>query len=314
MNNKRKVIIIGTGVLGAYLSKIYLTFGYKVYVTSRYEKKKYKNYKYLKIQKKVNFLKLDILNKKDIKKKIQLINPKIIYYFAGQSSIINSYSKAKETISSNYYGAVNFLKVLETNKLDIKFFKANSGYIFKIFKQGVKPKLKFQEPTNPYIKSQIDAFKAVKEYRKKGINCYSLIFLNIESPLKLNNFLLNKVCNFVKNKKLKFLKVGNIYSKRDFSWAPEIMKGVFYASNLKPQDIVFGSGKNFLVKDMINYVLQLNKTDFKKTIKVDKTLYRKKERKNISISIAKTINLLKKWKWRPKIYGKKLVRKLYYSN
>ena len=39
MNNKRKIIIIGTGVLGAYLSKIYLKFGYKVYVTSRFKKK-----------------------------------------------------------------------------------------------------------------------------------------------------------------------------------------------------------------------------------------------------------------------------------
>ena len=314
MDRNKKILIIGTGVLGAYLSKIYLKFGYAVYVTSRNKKNKYKNYKYLKIQKKVKFLKLNILNKEDIKKIIQLINPKIIYYFAGQSSIIKSYNKFKETANSNHYGALNFLKVLEQKKLDIKFYKANSGYIFKTFQQGVKQKLKFQEPTNPYIKSQIDAFKDVKKFRKKGINCSSLIFLNVESPLKSNSFLLNKVCNFVKNKKISHLKVGNIYSKRDFSWAPEIMKGVFFASKLKAQDIVFGSGKNYLVKDMIKKILDLNKLDFEKTIKLDKSLYRKKERKNISISISKTINLLKKWKWKPRIHGNKLVKYLYYSN
>ncbi len=311
MNNNRKIMVIGTGVLGSYLSKIYLKSGYKVYVTSRFKKKEYKNFKYLNIQNKVKFLKLDILNKKDIKKKIELINPKIIYYFAGQSSITKSYKKVKETISSNYSGALYFLKILDESKLNIKFFKANSGYIFK---QYGGEKIKFQKPTNPYIKSQVEAFKAVKEYRKRGVSCYSLIFLNIESPLKTNSFLLNKICNFVKNKKSKFLKVGDIYSKRDFSWAPEIMKGVFYASNLKPQDIIFGSGKNFLVKDMIKYFLQLKRIDFNKTVKIDKSLFRKKEKKNVSFSIFKTNNLLKKWKWKPKIYGNKLVRKLYFSN
>ena len=69
MNNEKKIMVVGTGVLGAYLSKIHLKSGYKVYVTSRFKKKEYKNYKYLNIQNKVKFLKLDILNKKDIKKK-----------------------------------------------------------------------------------------------------------------------------------------------------------------------------------------------------------------------------------------------------
>ena len=95
MNNKIKIMVIGTGVLGAYLSKIYIKSGYKVYVTSRFKKKEYKNYKRLNIQNKIKFLKLDILNKKEIKKKIELINPKIIYYFAGQSSITKSYKKVK---------------------------------------------------------------------------------------------------------------------------------------------------------------------------------------------------------------------------
>ena len=63
MDRNKKILIIGTGVLGAYLSKIYLKFGYAVYVTSRNKKNKYKNYKYLKIQKKVkiNLKKLLIL-------------------------------------------------------------------------------------------------------------------------------------------------------------------------------------------------------------------------------------------------------------
>ena len=293
MKKKINILIIGTGVLGSYLSQIYLKFGYKVYVTSRYKRKNYKNYKYLKINKKVNFLKLNILNKRDIEKKLQIVDPKIIYYFAGQSSLAKSYNKAKETTRSNFYGARNFLEILKKKNLDIKFFKANSGYIFKVFDQGLK--YKFQKPTSPYVKSQIEAFKSVKKFRKLGVKCYSLIFLNIESPLKPNSFLLNKVCNFVKSNKQKVLKVGNINSKRDFSWAPEIMKGVFYASNLKPQDIVFGTGKEFFVKDMIKFFLKIKKMNFNKFIKIDKSLYRKKEKKNISISTQHTKLLLKKW-------------------
>ena len=308
---KKKVIIIGTGVLGSYLSKFFLSNKDKVFVTTRYLRPVYKNYKYQKIEKKVKFIKLNVLNKKDIYKILIKIKPDLIYYFAGQSSIFISYQKPLQTMNSNFYGALNFLKILKEKNLDIKFFKASSGYIFEKLNYKNETKTKYVKPNNPYIKSQIEAHRAVSRFRNLGLNCSSLIFFNIESPLKSEHFLLNKVKNFVKFRKKKFLKLGNINSIRDFSWAPEIMKGVYYSSFLKSQDIIFGSGKNFSIKEMVKYFFEFKNIDFEKYVRINKSLFRKNEKQNLITIKINSNKLLKKRKWIAKVYGKKLVKKLY---
>jgi UDP-glucose 4-epimerase len=70
------------GVLGAYLSAELLKKKEKVVVTTRSLKKIYKNYDYLKIQKKVIFEKLNINEKIQVDKIISKYNPKKIFYFA----------------------------------------------------------------------------------------------------------------------------------------------------------------------------------------------------------------------------------------
>ena len=66
--NKRINLIVGSGVLGAYLSAELLRKNEKVVVTTRSLKKTYINYSYLKIQKKVRFEKLNINKKIQINK------------------------------------------------------------------------------------------------------------------------------------------------------------------------------------------------------------------------------------------------------
>jgi len=49
---KIKSLIVGSGVIGSYLSRLLLKKGHKVVVTSRFSKKTHNNYKILKISKK----------------------------------------------------------------------------------------------------------------------------------------------------------------------------------------------------------------------------------------------------------------------
>ena len=63
---KNLSLIIGTGILGAYLATLLLQKNHKVVVTSRHLKKNYYNYKKLNIQNKITFKKLNILNKKEL--------------------------------------------------------------------------------------------------------------------------------------------------------------------------------------------------------------------------------------------------------
>ena len=170
---KIKSLIVGSGTIGAYLSKLLIKKNHNIVVTSRFRKKKYKKYEKLKISKK----------------------PDNIFYFAGQSSIPKSYELPKETFQSNFTGAKNFLEIMLKNKIYTNFFKANSGYIFKPVKGKINLKSKFIKPKNAYVSAQQKSYKIIKKYRKKGLKCSSLIFMQIDSPLREKSFFL-KYANY----------------------------------------------------------------------------------------------------------------------
>ncbi len=313
MNNKN-VLIVGTGVLGAYLSELLLKKKYNIFVTSRRLKKNYFNYQKLHIQKKINFIKLNISNKKEIKQIIKKINPGYIYYFAGISSITQSFKQPKETMVSNYIGTKNFLEIIEKEDIKTKFFKANSGYIFNSKGKKITNNSELIKPNSPYTRSQIKSYKLINKYRNKKFQCSNLIFFNVESHLRSDGYLIKKICNsikLIKENKLQKLKIGNIHCIRDFSWAPEIMKAVFYFSKLNSKNIILGTGKEMSIKQVLDILFKLKKLNYKNHIVIDKKLFRKNEQLVISCSITKTVSLLKKFKWKPKIYGKKLLIRLF---
>ena len=309
LKKKPYILIVGSGVLGAYLSKLLLKKNYNIVVTTRKIRKNFINYEKLKISKKVKFKKLNVQKEKEIEKIINTYNPIHIYYFAGVSLIAKSFKLSKETQISNYLGAKKFLEVIYKHKLNIKFFKANSGYIFQNNNNKINLNSKLTKPYNPYIFAQIKAYKLIKHHRKLGMNCYSIIFFNIESLLKPKEFFIKKICNAVKQEKN--INVGNINNIRDFSWAPEIMKGVYLLHKIKPCDIILGSGKGMSGKQIIKYLFTLKKLNYKKYINVKKSLFRKNEKKIIVSSMKETLRKLKKFKWKPKIFGEKLLYKMY---
>lgn len=313
MENKN-VLIIGSGVLGAYLANFLIKKKYRVFVSSRKLKKNYVNYRKLNIQDKVTFKKLNISSKKEIKKIIINIVPKYIYYFSGVSSITQSFKQPKETMISNYWGTRNFLEVIKENNFKLNFYKSNSGYIFNGGKNKITLNSKLIKANSPYANSQIKSYKLINKFRKKNINCSNLIFFNVESPLRPDDYLIKKICKsikLIKQNKIKKLKVGNINCKRDFSWAPEIMRAVYYFSKLKPGNILLGTGYSMSIKDILKILFRRNKLNYKDFVKQDRKLFRKNEQLEISCSMKYTKNLLKKFKWQPKIYGPKLLIKFY---
>ena len=304
-------LIIGSGVIGSYLAKLLITKKHKVIVTSRKIKKNYINYNKLNIEENVVFEKLDVLQKKNILGIIKKYNPDNIFYFSGQSSLTKSINLKKKTNDSNYIGAKKFLEVLFRHKIKSKFYKANSGYIFEQKNGLINLNSEFSKNKNPYIQSQIKAYKEVKKFREKGVNSSSLIFLQVESPLRNNDFLIKKICEHAKSKK--HIRVGNLDTVRDYSWAPEIVEGVYYLTKIKPVDLILSSGQGITGHEILKTAYNLNNLDYKKYFSINKKYIRPNEIK-IMIGSNKNYNILsKKFDFKIKIGGKKLVKKLYDS-
>jgi GDPmannose 4,6-dehydratase len=304
-------IIIGSGVIGSYLAKLLITKKHNVIVTSRKIKNIYINYNKLNIEKKVSFEKLDVLKKQEILKVIKKYNPNNIFYFSGQSSLTKSINLKKITNESNYVGAKKFLEVLYKFKIKSKFYKANSGYIFEQKNGLINLSSIFSKNDNPYIQSQIKAYKEVKKFRKKGVNCSSLVFLQVESPLRNNEFLIKKICEHAKSKK--HINVGNLNTIRDYSWAPEIVKGVYCMTKIRPRDIILSSGQGISGQEIIKTAYKLNSLNYKKYFSVNKKYIRPNEIKTMIGSKKNYAILSKKFNFKIKIGGKKLVKKIYNS-
>ena len=119
MKDKISIIAGGSGQFGVYLSQFLLKKGYKTIITTRNVKLAKKKIPFK--NKNLVLAKLNVLKKKEIKKLILQHSPKLIFYFASQSSPKLSFEKKKITLKSNYEGCKNlprlFSRVLRESHL-----------------------------------------------------------------------------------------------------------------------------------------------------------------------------------------------------
>lgn len=314
MKNHSAIIIGGTGQFGIILSQLLVKKKYKVFVTTRFNKKirKYRN-KY----KKINFVKLNIYKKKEIKKILNKINPQLVFYFAGQSSPQLSHKKKKETYQSNYLGCKNVLEEIKVKNSKIKFLNATSSEMYGHIKGKISlttPK----KPLNPYGKAKKKSFNLVKKYRENfKMENYNAILFNSESYLRDKSFLIAKICiaaiNAYKFKKI--TTINNILVTREWNWCEEQCELLFKFLNKKPQDFILSNGKSFSIKQMLKFAFEYFNLNFSEFIKIKNKKLKKNEikdkRSNFKESFKRNnINI------KNKIYGKKLIHKMikFYLN
>ena len=232
-----------------------------------------------------------------------------IFYFAGQSSLTKSYRLRSETFDSHFKGTKNFLDIIKKNKLTCNFFKANSGYIFNPKKGKIDLNCTFSKNKNTYIQAQQKTFKLINNYRKFKLNLFNLVFLQVESPLRPKDFFIKKVCLGAKYKAN--ISVGNINTFRDYSWVTEVIKSIILTSKLRPNNYIISAGKKLSGKNILDIAYKLNGLDYKNYFKIDNKFLRKNENK-VLIGSNKNIKYLKKkFNFKFKIFGKKLIKAMY---
>lgn len=308
---KIALIIGGTGQIGVYLANQLLKKKYKVFISSRkITEAKRNKFKIINIYKKVNFIKLNLYNKKKIKELIKKIKPDKIYYLAGQSSVEKSFKKPKETIISNFYGCKNVLESLKEIKFSGKFLNIASSEIFGNQK-GFKSLNKKLKPVSPYGKAKLRSFNLTKNFRKKfKLKTYNAILFNCDSILRPKNFVIPKIClsairafNGDKQK----IKFGDLNVVRDWGWVEEYVEGIYKITENKPNDIIIATGKFFKLKDLIKYAYNFFNLDWKDYIIQINRLKRPQEIREVKVNTKQTEH---KIGWKAKTDGKKVILKL----
>ena len=88
---------------------------------------------------------------------------------------------------------------------------------------------------------------------------------------------------------------------------------MYFATFLKPCDLILSSGTKMSGKQILKFAYDFKKLNYKNYFSINKKFIRKNEVKTLVGSNIVTKQKLRKFRWKPKIYGKKIVRKIYNS-
>ena len=328
MGKKRALITGISGQDGAYLTQFLLKKGYEVVGGERQNASgSLWRLRELGIDKDIEVVTFELLEENNINEVIKNGNFTEIYNLAAQSFVGSSYVTPLFTTNVNALGVTRILEAIRNYSNKTRFYQASTSEMYgnSIFKKQ-NESTNFQ-PTSPYAISKLYAHWMVNLYRDAyNIFCCSGILFNHESPLRGKEFVTKKIISDlarVKFNLIPYVRLGNIYSKRDWGYSKDYVGAMWkMMQQKKPDDYVISSGSTNTVKSFVNKAAKhfdfdliwkgkgLNEKAFDKNskkliVKIDKNYFRPTEVNYLYGDSSKAKKILK---WSPKTSINELIR------
>lgn len=315
-----------TGQVGSYMAEYLLTKGYKVVGLAR--RVSTNNLGRLgNILGNPNFelVGADVTDSPSIFGVVLKYQPDEFYNFAGQSYVAASFTEPVSTFDITGRGVLNCLEAIRQIRPSCRFMQASSsemfGKNFSIHKyMGDKEEFfdhKYQNESTPFSpQSPYSVAKAAGHYmtelyrRAYNIHATSCIFFNMESSRRGEEFVTRKISKYVgrliNNKDLPKLKLGNLSSYRDWTYARESVRGAYLAVQQEGAGTyVFGTGEAYTVRDFADEAFSYVGLNYLDHIELDPSLIRPAEVDFLLCDATKAKNQLG---WVPKVRFKELVQ------
>ena len=339
---RKKAIIFGvTGQDGSYLSEFLLKKKYIVHGVKR--RSSSTNTERLDhIFDSINFTNNnfflhygDITDSGNIFRLINQIKPDEIYNLAAQSHVKVSFELPEYTANSTALGALRILEAIRTLGLakKIKYYQASSSEMFGKIKEKPQTERTTFYPRSIYGISKVFAHHITINYREAyGIFASTGILFNHESPRRGPTFVTRKIVKGlvrIKLGKQKFLRLGNLYAKRDWGHARDYVESMWKILQLKkPDDFLVCTSKQMTVKQFINLCanelginllwknkglkeVAIDKNNNKTIIKIDKKYFRETEVDDLVGKYTKAKKILN---WKPKTSINELIKEITNSD
>ena len=304
MNIKKRVLITGiTGQDGAYLARLLLEKGYKVFGTyRRISSPNFWRLEELGIKDKIELIPMDLTDQSSIINAIKKSNPDEVYNLAAQSFVGASFDQPISTGYITGLGVLNILEAIRIIKPKAKFYQASTSEMFGgIKKEPLNEKTPFY-PKSPYGVAKLYAHWITINYREAYnlFACAGILF-NHESELRGQEFVTRKITSTVAKIKLglaKELRLGNLDAKRDWGYAPDYCKAMWLMLQQKePEDFVIATGEKHTVREFAKKAFAYVNLDYRDYVKIDKKLFRPSDVPSLCGDSSKA---QKKLNWNPK--------------
>ncbi len=203
----------------------------------------------------------DITDSTSVFKVISDTKPDEIYNLAAQSHVAVSFEVPEYTANADALGTLRILEAIRFHKLEKKtrFYQAGTSEMYgKVQSIPQNEKTNFY-PLSPYGVAKVYAHWITRNYREAyGIFGSNGILFNHESPRRGETFVTKKIVNALCKIKLglqKKLYLGNLDAKRDWGHALDYVEAMWKILQQKtPDDFVIATGKQYSVKQFVNFV------------------------------------------------------------
>lgn len=324
----KKALITGiTGQDGAYLAKLLLDKGYKVYGLIR-RSSSMRNRIHIDALN-INLMYGDLTDSASIDNIIKEIMPDEIYNLAAQSHVGISFKVPESTFDINALGVLRILEAVKRYCPKAKIYQASTSEMY-----GKSQEMSDEGTTftanSPYAVAKLAAHNLCEIYRDAyGMFICCGILFNHESPYRGDNFVTKKITKSIaqiKRGKRSAFALGNLDSVRDWGYAGDYVEAMWLMLQQdKPDDFVIATGETHTVRefveeacDSLNMVVSwIGKgtdtigtiSDFQGKVKghvtVSKLYYRPKEVNFLKGNASKARKILG---WYPKTKFKELVK------
>ena len=261
---------------------------------STYLKKKYKS--------KVSITKIDLNNFNNLKKKLSIIKPDVVFHLASNADVRNSFFEPLKFSENNNMITVNLLEALRQLKSKSIIIICSTSEVYGNVEKKYMPIKETQHiaPINPYAVTKVFQDLMSQVYEKSfGMNVIITRMFSYMNARRNNLFqtaFANQIAG-IEQGKLKYLRHGNLKSKRTIIDTKDAMEAYWLAAKKgKVGEIYNICGKQQIsVNDFLRKLISFSN---KKIIcKLDKDLVRPKD---IDLQLSDFKKFQKDTGWRPK--------------
>lgn len=346
---KTALVTGATGMDGSYLLELLLDKGYKIYgLMRRSSVDTTERIRHLIDNPNLEIITGDITDSCLMYKLVSDIKPDEVYNLAAMSHVGVSFSNPVSTFEIDTLGCLYLLEAIRLYSPNTKIVQASTSELFGSNYDKItfgNEIIKFQnekthfEPNSPYAVAKLAAHNLIRVYRDSyKIHANASIAFNHEGSRRTPTFVTRKITRYVAAlynylnvpnhhhtelqifkermevstntfNEVPKLRLGNIYSSRDWSHAKDIVYGQWLMlQQEKPDDFVFASEEAHTVEEFLKKSFKyVGIKDYKKYIEIDENLFRPNEVEYLRGDASKAQKVLG---WKPSVSFDDLIEEM----
>ena len=254
---KAALITGASGQDGAYLAKLLLQKGYKVYgAVRRTSSADFWRFRYLGVDRDIELVSLELLEESNVARLIMKLQVDEIYNLAAQSFVGASFDQPVYTAEVDALGVCRLLEAIRGHSPHTKFYQASTSEMFGKVREIPQTETTPFYPRSPYGVAKLYAHWITVNYRESyDLFACSGILFNHESPLRGPEFVTRKATIAlaeIRQGRRDVLKMGNLNAKRDWGFAGDYVTGIWMMLNApKADNYVLATGHTWTVRDFV---------------------------------------------------------------